>query len=194
MLRRLYDWTMGLAGRKHADWGLAGVSFLESSFFPVPPDILLIPMVLAQRRRAWILATICTISSVLGGLAGYAIGFFLFESIGSAVIDFYGYSEKFEDFSGLYNEYGAWIVFTAGVTPFPYKIITIASGVTALNFPIFIAASIVARGLRFFIVAGALWYFGEPIRRFIEKYLGPLFVLFVVLLFGGFVVLKAFGS
>jgi membrane protein YqaA with SNARE-associated domain len=191
MLRRLYDWTMGLAAKKHADWGLASVSFAESSFFPIPPDILLIPMVLAQRHRAWILASLCTVMSVLGGLAGYAIGYFLFESIGQPVIEFYGYGEKFSEFKELYNEYGAWIVFAAGVTPFPYKIITIASGVTGLSLPIFIVASIVARALRFFIVAGALWYFGEPIRAFIEKYLGPLFVLFVVMLFGGYLLIKA---
>jgi membrane protein YqaA with SNARE-associated domain len=186
MLRRLYDWTMGLAAKKHADWGLAGISFAESSIFPIPPDILLIPMVLAQRHRA------CTVMSVIGGFAGYAIGYFLFEAIGLPIIEFYGYSDKFTEFSGHYNEYGAWIVFAAGVTPFPYKIITIASGVTGLSLPIFLVASVLARGLRFFIVAGALWYFGEPIRAFIEKYLGPLFVLFVVMLFGSYLLIKLF--
>jgi membrane protein YqaA with SNARE-associated domain len=190
MLRRLYDWTMGLAAKKHADWGLAGISFAESSIFPIPPDILLIPMVLAQRHRAWILASLCTATSVIGGFAGYVIGFFLFEAIGQPVIEFYGYGDKFTSFSGLYNEYGAWIVFAAGITPFPYKIITIASGVTGLSLPIFLIASLLARGLRFFIVAGALWYFGEPIRLFIEKYLGPLFILFVVMLFGGYLLIK----
>ncbi len=190
MLRRLYDWTMRQAGRRHAKWALAGISFVESSVFPIPPDVLLIPMVLARRHQAWLLAALCTVTSVAGGILGYAIGFYLFDAIGQPIIEFYGYGEKFADFRQLYNDNGAWIVFTAGVTPFPYKIITIASGVTGLSWSDFILASIAARGLRFFIVAGALWYFGEPIRRFIEKFLGPLFVLFVVLLFAGYLVIK----
>lgn len=190
MLRRLYDWTMSLADHPRADAALASVSFAESSFFPIPPDILLIPMVLAQRARAWFLAGLCTVSSVIGGLFGYAIGYFLYESVGVALLNLYGYAEQFKTFAGQYNDYGAWIVFIAGVTPFPYKVITIASGATALSLPVFIIASIAARALRFFAVAALLYYYGPPIRDFIEKRLGLLFTVFVVLLIGGFVAIK----
>ncbi len=190
MLRALYDWTMNLAGHRHANWALGAVSFIESSVFPVPPDVMLIPMVLARRHKALLIATICTVASVLGGLAGYAIGFYLFESIGQPILNFYGYGEKFASFQSRYNEWGVWIVLIAGVTPFPYKVITIASGVTGLSLPVFLVASIVARGLRFAIVTALLWRFGEPIREFIERYLGILFTVFMILLIGGFAVVK----
>jgi membrane protein YqaA with SNARE-associated domain len=190
MLRWLYDRTMALAGRRHANWALAAVSFIESSVFPIPPDVLLIPMVLAQRHRALMIAAICTVGSVLGGLLGYAIGLYLFDTIGQPILDFYGYGEKFSSFQGRYNEWGVWIVLIAGLTPFPYKVITIASGVAGLSLPVFLVASIVARGLRFAIVAALLWRFGEPIRDFIERYLGLLFVIFMVLLIGGFALIK----
>ena len=188
MLRRLYDWTMGLAGHRHAEPALAVVSFIESSLFPVPPDVMLVPMVLARRERAWRIAFICTVASVIGGLAGYAIGFFAFEAVGRPVLEFYDYTPKFAEFQDRYNEWGAWVVFFAGLTPFPYKVITILSGVTALDVFVFMISSVVARGLRFYVVAGLLWYFGEPIRAFIERRLGLLFTLFSVLLVGGFVV------
>jgi len=190
VLRRLYDWTMSLSGHRHAIWVLAVLTFAESSVFPVPPDILLIPMVLAARDRAWMLASVCTIASVVGGLAGYGIGYFLFEEIGRPVIEFYGYAEKFDTFRNAYNEWGAWIVAGAGFTPFPYKVITIASGVTGLDLTTFTVASFLSRGARFFLVAGLLWYFGEPIRRFIEKNLATLATIFFILLFGGFVAAK----
>ena len=190
MLRRLYDWTMGLAGHRHATPALAAVSFVESSVFPIPPDIVLIPMVLADRAKAFRIALICTIASVLGGMLGYAIGVFLFEEIGRPMLEFYGYGPKVAEFQGKYNDWGAWAVFIAGVTPFPYKVITILSGVTSLDLLVFVVASVAARGLRFFIVAALLWKFGEPIRDFIEKYLGLLFVAFCVLLIGGFVLVK----
>ncbi|NQV60014.1 MAG: DedA family protein [Alphaproteobacteria bacterium] len=190
MLRRLYDRTMALAGHRHANWALGAVSFIESSVFPIPPDVILIPMVLAQRQRALLIATICTVGSVLGGLLGYAIGFYLFDSIGQPILEFYGYGEKFASFQSRYNEWGVWIVLIAGLTPFPYKIITIASGVAGLSMPVFLIASIVARGLRFAILAALLWRFGEPIRDFIERYLGLLFTLFMVLLIGGFALIK----
>lgn len=189
-MRALYEWTMDLAAHKHARWGLALISFVESSVFPIPPDIILIPMVLAQRAMAWVYATICTLSSVAGGVMGYAIGYFLFDTVGTAILDFYGKAEEFSTFQAQYNEWGVWIVLIAGLTPFPYKIITIASGVTALNFPVFIVASLIARGIRFFAVAALLWYFGEPIRAFIDKYFGLLSIVFVVLLIGGFALLK----
>ncbi len=190
MLRRLYDRTMAQAVTPHAMWTLAIVSFIESSIFPIPPDVLIIPMVLAARERAWRIAAVCTVSSVIGGFAGYAIGLFLFDQVARPILAFYGYMAKFETFQALYNDWGAWIVFGAGVTPFPYKVITIASGLTGLNPVIFGIASVLSRGLRFFLVAGLLWKFGAPIRAFIEAHLGKLATLFFILLIGGFVALK----
>lgn len=181
---------MGLAAHRHANWALALIAFVESSIFPIPPDVMLIPMVLADRARAWRIAAICLVASVLGGLAGYAIGYFLFDLIGQPLLDFYGYREAFGRFQEGYNEYGAWIVAFFGLTPFPYKVITIASGVTQLDLLVFMIASVVSRGLRFYLVAALLWYFGEPIRAFIERYLGILTILFFALLFGSFVALK----
>ncbi|USG61042.1 DedA family protein [Sneathiella marina] len=190
MLRRLYDFTMSLAAKPRAKWFLGGISFIESSVFPIPPDVLLIPMVLANRAQAWRIAFICSIFSVLGGLFGYLIGAVFFEWIGAPIIDFYGYADKFDRFRDAYNEWGGWIVAFFGLTPFPYKVITIASGVTHLNLAVFIIASVLSRSLRFFLVAGLLWKFGEPIRDFIEKYLGLLTVVFFVLLIGSFLALK----
>ena len=190
MLRRLYDWTMGLAAHRRATAWIAVIAFLESSVFPIPPDILLIPMVLAAPTRAWRIVAIVTTASVLGGLAGYAIGIFLFETIGRAILDFYGYFDKFTRFQEWYKEWGGWIVFAGGFSPIPYKVITIASGTVQLDIWTFAIVSIVSRGARFLIVAALLWKFGAPIRAFIERWLGPLSLAFVVLLVAGFVVLK----
>lgn len=190
MIRRLYDWTMQAAAHKNAVPSLFTVSFVESSFFPIPPDVMLIPMVLAERAKAWFFALVATVGSVLGGVFGYLIGYYLFDAVGQPMLEFYGYSEKFQKFASQYNEYGAWIVFFFGVTPFPYKVITIASGATALNIFVFMLASVLSRGLRFFVVAALLYWFGPPIRDFIEKRLGLVFTVFVVLLFGGFVAIK----
>ena len=190
MLRRLYDWTMGLAANRHATVWLAAIAFLESSVFPIPPDILIIPMVLAAPSRAWRIVAIATAASVLGGLAGYAIGIFLFETIGRAILDFYGYFDKFARFQDRYKEWGGWIVFAGGFSPIPYKVITIASGTVQLDFWTFTIVSIISRGARFLIVAALLWRFGAPIRAFIERWLGPLTLLFVVFLVAGFVVIK----
>jgi membrane protein YqaA with SNARE-associated domain len=190
MFRKLYDWMMEKAEHDKAGHALAAVSFAESSVFPIPPDVMLIPMVLARRARAWFYAGIATISSVLGGIAGYAVGYFLFATVGVAILNFYGYMGKFDSFSSRYNEYGAWIVLFAGVTPFPFKVITIASGVTKLSFPLFVASSLFARALRFFIVAGLLYWLGPTIRGFIERYFGLLTFLFFLLLFGGFALVK----
>lgn len=190
MLRRLYDWTIGLAQSPYAMWGLALVAFLESSVFPIPPDILMIPMIIAMPRKAFLIAGVALVSSVAGGMLGYYIGWGLFESIGRPVLEFYGKDAYFDEFAVRYNEWGAWMVLMAGVTPFPYKVITILSGSTGLNFGVFMFSSIIARGLRFFVVAGLLWKFGEPIRDFIEKRLGLMFVLLVVLLLAGFYVVK----
>ena len=190
MFRRLYDWTMDQATKPYAVWMLMLMSFAESSFFPLPPDLLLIPIVLAQRNRAFLIAGLCTLSSVLGGFFGYAIGSLLYDSIGAPVLNFYGYLDKFTEFQNLYNHYGAWIVFGAGLTPFPYKVITIASGVTGLDLWVFGIASVIGRGVRFFLVAGLLWYFGAAIEKFIDRNFGWLSILFFVLLVGGFAVLK----
>ncbi len=192
MLRRLYDWTMSLAQSPHALWALAIVSFIESSVFPIPPDVLLIPLIIARPNRAWLIAGICTLASVLGGAFGYLIGWGFFEQIGRPVLEFYGKDARFEEFSTTYNNWGAWAVLIAGVTPFPYKVITILSGVTGLNFGVFMVASILARGLRFFLIAALLRRFGEPIREFIEERLGLVFTVFMVALVGGFVAIGFF--
>lgn len=190
MLRALYDKTLEWSAHRHATWILALVAFTESSFFLIPPDVLLIPMVLAARTRWFRLALICTIASVLGGVFGYFIGAFLFEEIGQPILEFYHAADKFAQVKDLYNENGAWIVFTAGFSPIPYKIFTIASGVTGLDMVPFIIASAIGRGARFFLVAILLWKYGEPIRAFIEKRLGLLTLLFCALLVAGVIVLK----
>jgi membrane protein YqaA with SNARE-associated domain len=190
VLRRVYDWTMDFAANRNAMWALFVVAFIESSFFPLPPDILLIPMVLAAREKAWKIAGISTLGSVLGGMAGYGIGFFLYESVGLPLLELYGKVETFKEFQGLYNEWGAWVVGMGGLTPFPYKVITIASGVTHLDLMTFVIASVLSRGARFYLESLLLWYFGEPIRDFVERYLGWLVGGGFVLLFGGFVAVK----
>ncbi len=186
MLRGLYNWTLSLAQSPYALWALVVVAFMESSFFPIPPDVLMIPMIIARPSRAFLIAGVATVASVAGGMLGYYIGYGLFEAVGQPILDFYGKGEKFDEFAISYNEYGAWAVLFAGVTPFPFKVITIASGVTQLSLPVFIISSIIARALRFFIVAALLWKFGAPIRDFIERRLGLVFIIFCVLLLGGF--------
>ncbi|HHS94850.1 MAG TPA: DedA family protein [Rhodobacterales bacterium] len=190
MLRGLYDWTITLAESRYALWALALVAFVESSVFPIPPDVIMIPMIIAAPRRAFLIAGVALVASVLGGMLGYYIGWGLFETVGRPVLEFYGKEAYFAEFTAKYNEYGAWAVLIAGVTPFPYKVITILSGATGLNFSVFMIASIAARGLRFFVVAALLWKFGAPIRDFIERRLGLMFTLFVLLLLGGFFAVK----
>lgn len=187
MLRRIYDWTISLSAHPRAMWALAAIAFIESSVFPIPPDVLIIPMVLAAREKAWTIAAVATVASVLGGLAGYAIGYAFFEAVGQPILAFYNYADKFDQFSQLYNDWGAWIVGGAGLTPFPYKVVTIASGVTQLDLDTFIVASLLSRGGRFLFVAALLWRFGPPIRGYIERNLGMLTIVFFVLLLGGFV-------
>ncbi|MFH1159012.1 MAG: YqaA family protein [Pseudomonadota bacterium] len=189
-LRCLYDRAMRIAAHKHAAWGLAGISFIESSVFPIPPDVVLMPMCLADRSKSFRYATICTVASVLGGILGYAIGYFLFESVGKTVLNFYGLMEQFASFQEKYNAWGGWIVFAGGLTPIPYKVITIASGVTHMNIAVFCMASVAGRAARFYLVAALLWKYGMPIQAFIEKYLGLLTILFFALLIGGFIGLK----
>lgn len=190
MIKALYDWTMRLADHPRAIWALAFVSFIESSVFPIPPDILMIPLILAAPHRAWLIAGVAMISSVLGGVLGYAIGAFAFETLGSPILEALGKGDAVAQFNTRFNDFGFWAVLGAGITPFPYKVITIMSGWTGMPLATFIATSVLARGLRFFIVAALLWKFGAPIRTFIEKRLGLVFTAFLVLLFGGFFLLR----
>jgi membrane protein YqaA with SNARE-associated domain len=168
MLRRTYDWVMSLAASRHATPSLATVSFVESSFFPIPPDAMLIPMVLARPDRAWFYASVCTLASVLGGVFGYAIGFFFSDWVRDVVV-WLNWGEQFRDFEALYEQWGLAVILLKGLTPFPYKIVTIASGLLHFSFPVFIIASVVTRGARFFMVAGLLKYFGPSILDFVEK-------------------------
>ncbi|QBY00458.1 DedA family protein [Rhodophyticola sp. CCM32] len=190
MIRRLYDWTLGLAGHRHAFWALALVSFAESSFFPIPPDLIMIPMILAAPHRAFVIAGVCLVSSVLGGLVGYGIGYFFYDQLGQPILAALGKADAMAAFNTRFNDLGFWPVLIAGLTPFPYKVITIMSGWTGLPLVTFMVTSLVARGLRFFIVAGLLWKYGAPIRDFIERRLGLMFILFVILLMGGFYVVR----
>ncbi|MDR2416728.1 MAG: VTT domain-containing protein [Holosporales bacterium] len=190
MIRRLYDWVMRQAQRPNALWILCAVSFAESSFFPIPPDPLLIPMALSCRSRAWIYGVLCTLSSVIGGVLGYYIGYALFEAIGLQILTAYGYVESFHAMIRPFQEWAFWAITLKGLTPIPYKIVTIASGVARVDFATFMVASVLARGMRFMTVSILCWHFGDPVRLFIEKYLGPLFIAVLLMLIGGFVVLK----
>lgn len=190
MLQRLYDFTMRLADHPHALWVLALVSFAESSVFPIPPDVMMIPMILARPSRAWLIASVALVASVAGGVLGYAIGAFAYETIGEPVLSAMGKGDPMAEFSTRFNDFGFWAVLGAGITPFPYKVITIMSGWTGMPLGTFIATSILARALRFFIVAGLLWKFGAPVREFIEKRLGLMFTLFLIALFGGFAMVR----
>lgn len=192
LVKATYDYMINLASRPNAMYFLFAVAFIESSFFPIPPDVMLIPMVLATPSKAWRIATVTTIASVLGGAFGYAIGVFFFDLIARPILTFYGYMHQFDVFKEYYHEWGAWIVFGAGITPFPYKVITIASGVVHLDFVVFMLASVVARGFRFYLVAWLLKKFGEPMKDYIEKNLGMLSILFMALLIGGFACIKFF--
>lgn len=172
MLRRLYDRCLAAAGKRHAAWTMGAVSFAESSFFPVPPDVMLIPMSLARPDRAWYFATLCTLTSVAGGLVGYAIGALLYDSIGAWLIQLYGYGDKVEAFRDAYNQYGAWIILLKGLTPIPYKVVTITSGFAGYNVFLFVVLSIIARGARFFVLAFLLSRYGPQARAIIEERLG----------------------
>ncbi|CUH53825.1 YqaA family protein [Shimia marina] len=190
MLQSLYDRTLSLADHPRALWALAAVSFIESSFFPIPPDVLMIPMILAAPSRAWLIALVALVSSVMGGLLGYAIGSFAFEQIGEPILTSLGKADAVAEFSTRFNDFGFWAVLGAGITPFPYKVITIMSGFTGMPLATFMATSVLARGIRFFLVAALLRSFGAPIRDFIEKRLGLITTLFLTLLFGGFLIVR----
>ena len=190
MLRRLYDRVLALAAGPRAPLWLAVISFAESSFFPIPPDALLVPMALARPERAWRLAAICTVASVLGGILGYYIGYALFDVLATPLLHAYHYEAAFARFKDTYAEYGLWVILVKGLTPIPYKIVTIASGAAAFNFPLFVAASIVTRGARFFLVATLLHFFGEQVREFIERRLTLVTTLVAVGIVFGFVIVS----
>ena len=190
MLRALYDRVMALSGHPRALWVLAAVSFTESSFFPIPPDVLMIPMILARPSRAWLIALVCTVASVIGGLAGYAIGAFAWEALGQPILESLGKADSMAEFNTRFNDYGFWAVLIAGLTPFPYKVITIMSGWTAMPLGVFVGTSIIARAARFFLVAAILALYGAPAKVFIERHLGAVTIAFVALLAGGFAVLR----
>jgi membrane protein YqaA with SNARE-associated domain len=187
LLRRLYDWCLAAADKPHALWIMGAMSFAESSFFPVPPDVMLVPMALAHPRRAYVLAAWCTITSVAGGLLGYAIGAVLYDSVGAWLIHLYGYGGKVEAFRAAYAQWGAWIILLKGLTPIPYKIVTITSGFAGYNLALFVVFSIIARAARFFVLAFLLHRYGEHARHIIEKRLGLWASLLAVLLVIGIV-------
>jgi membrane protein YqaA with SNARE-associated domain len=188
MLKRIYDWCIDAAHKPYALWILAAVSFAESSFFPVPPDVMLAPMSLAQPKRAWVFAGVCTVASVLGGMLGYAIGALLYDSVGHWVIDFYHMGDKVEAFRDSYARWGAVIILAKGLTPIPYKLVTITSGFAGYNVGLFILFSIITRGARFFIEAIVLNRYGDWLRARIERHLALFVILFLVVLVLGFVV------
>jgi len=190
MLQRLYARTLDIAAGPHALAALMAVSFVESSVFPIPPDILLMPMILARPRQAWRLAALCTLASVAGGMVGYAIGYFLFDAIGRPVLEFYHAMDRYDALKAGFAEWGVWIIIIKGMTPIPYKLVTIASGVAHFDLASFIGASIISRSLRFFLLAALLWWFGDAARNFIERRLTLVTTLFAVALVGGFVALR----
>jgi membrane protein YqaA with SNARE-associated domain len=169
MFRALYNWTLRLARHRHAIPAMAAISFAESSFFPIPPDVMLVPMVLARRSQAYLIATVCTVASVAGGLFGYAIGYFLYDSVGVWLVDLYGMHDAAAEYRSWYGEYGAWVILIKGLTPIPFKLVTIASGLAHFNLGLFVLLAAITRGVRFFVMAALLKRYGEPIERFIDE-------------------------
>jgi len=190
LLRKTYDWILHWSATKHALPALAILSFAESSFFPIPPDVLLIAMAVAVPLKAFRFAAVCSVASVLGGMFGYLLGWQFMDLVGTRIVEFYHFQEQFAKIGSWYEEYNAWAVAVAGFTPLPYKVFTLAAGAFETNFPIFVLASLVSRSARFFIVAGLIYKYGAPIKIFIEKYFNILSIVFIVLLFAGFVLVK----
>ncbi|HXP05918.1 MAG TPA: YqaA family protein [Stellaceae bacterium] len=190
MLKRLYDRLIDLAAGPNALWALIVVAFVESSFFPIPPDVVLIPMILARPGAAWRLASICVLASVAGGMLGYAIGYWGFDLIGRPILEFYGAMPRYDALKAGFDRWGVWIIILKGMTPIPYKLVTITSGVVHFDFAAFVGASIVSRSIRFFLLALLLWWFGPAVRDFIEKRLMLVTSVFAVCLVGGFVVIR----
>ncbi len=190
LLRKTYDWILHWSATKHALPALAILSFAESSFFPIPPDVLLIAMAVAVPLKAFRFAAVCSVASVLGGMFGYLLGWQFMDLVGIRIVEFYHLQAQWDKIGGWYKEYNAWAVGAAGFTPLPYKVFTLAAGAFEINFPVFVLASLVSRSARFFIVAGLIYKFGAPIKVFIEKYFNILSIVFIVLLFAGFVLVK----
>ena len=186
MFRALYDWTLRLAHHRHAVRSMAAVSFAESSFFPIPPDVVLVPVVLANRDRAYWIATVCTVASVLGGMVGYLIGYALYDTVGQLLIHLYHMEDKLEDLRLLYDQWGAAVILVKGLTPIPFKLVTIASGFFAFNFPLFVLLATITRAFRFFLIAFLLKKYGEPVQEFIERRLTLIGWLVLIALVGGF--------
>lgn len=190
MIQRLYDWMMAVSQTKYGMWLVAVVSFAESSFFPIPPDMMLVPMMLGNRARIWVYALVCTIASVAGGVLGYFIGMWLYDSVGMWLVQLYGAADKMEHMRDLYRQWGDWVILIKGFTPFPYKFVTIASGMAGYSLPMFILLSAVTRGARFFLIAWLLWMYGEQAKTFIEKRLTSILLITLAILVVGFVGLK----
>jgi membrane protein YqaA with SNARE-associated domain len=185
-MKKLYDWTMSLASSKHAPFALGAIAFAESSFFPVPPDVILVPMTLAEPRKAWFYAALCTLASVAGGALGYAFGALFYDTIGQWLINLYGYAEKMDALRAFYAQWGAIFILVKGFTPIPYKLVTIVSGLLAYNFPLFIVLSLITRGARFFVLAAAINRFGEPLRSRLERHFGLFVGSLAVIVVAGF--------
>ena len=186
MFKRLYHWTLSLAQSPHAAWALAVIAFAESSFFPIPPDALLVPMSLARPKRALVYAGICTLASVTGGMLGYAIGHLLYDTIGQWLINLYGYGARVDALKTVDGEWGWLFILVKGMTPIPYKLVTIVSGLLDYNFPLFVLLSAMTRGARFFLLAGALNLWGDHLRDLLEKYFGLFLVILLISIIGGF--------
>ena len=186
MFKRLYHWTLSLAESPRATWALGAIAFAESSFFPIPPDIILVPMSLARPKRAWFYAGICTIASVAGGMLGYAIGWLLWDTVGHWLINLYGYASRMDAVKAGYDQWGWLFILVKGLTPIPYKLVTIVSGLLEYNFPLFVALSLITRGARFFILAGLLNKFGGPIKDLLERHFATFMIAIVVMIVGGF--------
>ena len=185
-MKKLYDWTMSLAASEHAAWALGAIAFAESSFFPVPPDVILVPMTLAQPKKAWLYASICTVASVAGGALGYAIGAWFYDTIGQWLISLYGYGSKLESLRQFYAEWGALFILVKGFTPIPYKLVTIVSGLLGYNFPLFICLSVITRGARFFILTAAINHFGDTVREKLEKHFSIFIGIMILIVVAGF--------
>ena len=190
IIRRLYDWVLHWAETPYGMWALFLIAFAESSFFPIPPDVLLIALAISIPTRAFHFAMVATIGSLIGGIAGYGIGMFGYDSIGHPIVEFYHGQEIMQAIKEWYDKYGFWAVLGAAITPLPYKIFTISSGMFSFDFFQFMIASIIGRSVRFFAVAGLIWKFGKPIKGFIDKYFNLLATLFIILLIGGFIIIK----
>ncbi len=190
MLRRLYNWTIEKAESPYALFFLAILAFAESSFFPIPQEALMIPLIVAAPHRAWLIAGVVTLASVAGAAVGYAIGFLFYDTVGIQLLEFYGKADRYDEFKAMYDEHGSWAVAIGAITPFPFKVTTIVSGLLQMDFLSFIVVSLIGRGVRFFLIAALLWKFGTPIRAFIERRLGLVTIVFFAILIGGFAVLK----